>query len=243
LAALELTVSGHLGPRDALETVFGRILGTGFDAAALVAGKSEPFQITTNYFKRHSACRYTHPTLDALDQAIGERGIDPGTVVSVRVECDARAAKCDDPAPVNGLAARFSVPFAVATRIVNGRADIDAFSESTVASTSVRALSQRVSVTALPNGPQRPGAPRYPACVTVELSSGEQLVGSVERALGDMPTPLAKSFVREKFATLAGRAIAPDDVDEVSAALLAIGEAPSISAVLAPLRRALTTGA
>jgi 2-methylcitrate dehydratase PrpD len=233
LAAVDLAASGHRGPYDALETVFDGILGTRLDAWALMPSPAAPLEISSNYFKRHACCRYLHPTLDALERAIGGRAVDPDDVVGVHVECEARAVT-GTAQPPNGLAARFSLPFAVATRIVHGNAGLTAFADPAVRSPVVQRLAARVSPT-----PIRSRADRFPAYVTIELVSGEQLAGAVERAAGDPPEQLSHAVVSDKFDRLAGMVIADDDIEPVRAAILAIGEMPSASSALDPLREAL----
>jgi len=53
----------------------------GVDEAALSAGLGERWELEHGYFKIHAACRYTHPTLDAI--AALPDGLDAAAVESV----------------------------------------------------------------------------------------------------------------------------------------------------------------
>ena len=80
-------------------------------------------------FKRHAACRYTHGALDALSEIVGQEGgtIDPVAIEAIEVDTYVWAAQLDSAEPKNMLAAKFSLPFALATFIVNGSASVPAF--------------------------------------------------------------------------------------------------------------------
>ncbi len=54
----------------------------------------------------------------------------PGEIRSVLVETYVWAAQLDHKAPDNMLAAKFSLPFALATTLVNGSASLDAFRDA-----------------------------------------------------------------------------------------------------------------
>ena len=75
------------------------------------------WEIARNYFKRHAACRYTHGALDALGAVVREAGgpLDPARSSAIEVETYVWAAQLDAPEPRNMLAAKFSLPFALAT--------------------------------------------------------------------------------------------------------------------------------
>ena len=110
-------------------------------------GLGAEWHVMQNYFKLHSCCRFNHGVLDAIDK-LHERGLLPaaGDVEKVDVETYGVAAELCDPAPRNTLAAKFSVPFAVATRIVNGSSGVDSFTWKALRDPAVLALAARVSV-------------------------------------------------------------------------------------------------
>jgi len=79
----------------------------GVDEAALSAGLGERWELEHGYFKIHAACRYTHPTLDAI--AALPDGLDAAAVESVRVETYPAAARLTESRPQNQLQAKFSI--------------------------------------------------------------------------------------------------------------------------------------
>ena len=79
--AVDLAAAGVTPLPDMLTETFGRISGTGLDAALALDGLGERFEVTRNYFKRYACCRYNHPAVEALEAPCrdGDRG-RPGRV-------------------------------------------------------------------------------------------------------------------------------------------------------------------
>src|SRR6185295_10101281 len=82
-----------------------------------------------------------------------------------------------DPAPASMLAAKFSIPYAVAAALVLGRADVPAFVEPALSDPRIRSLAARVEVRVDPR--MSPRTVDYPtARVEVMLKDGRTLSDS-----------------------------------------------------------------
>ncbi|MEO7937778.1 MAG: hypothetical protein ABIR55_04080, partial [Burkholderiaceae bacterium] len=114
------------------------------------------------------------------------------------------AAELDDPAPRNTLAAKFSVPFAVATRIVNGNSALTSFNWDAVRDPRVLELARRVTVQEDPQMTRRLPLER-PARVRITLIDGSSLQGEVGANRGDDALPYSRDDLRDKFMALTGR--------------------------------------
>jgi len=104
-------------------------------------------------------------------------------------------------APETGLAAKFSIEFAMASAIVARRVGLRELTDDFVRRADVRALMRRVvTETVREHDPALSGA--APADrVSVVLASGETLTGGdVARATGHPSRPLSEQQVFEKFA-------------------------------------------
>ncbi|MEO8545025.1 MAG: MmgE/PrpD family protein, partial [Burkholderiaceae bacterium] len=147
LLALQLAESGFSGEQDGVASLMGSIVSEQFDPGEMLRDLGQLWHLTQNYFKLHSCCRFNHGTLDAIDQ-IAARGTlpAPDQIRHVQVTSYGYAAELDDPAPRNTLAAKFSVPFAVATRIVNGNSALTSFNWDAVRDPRVLELARRVTV-------------------------------------------------------------------------------------------------
>ena len=143
LLALQLAESGFSGERDGLASLFGKIVSEHFDTSELLRGLGVEWHVMQNYFKLHSCCRFNHGTLDAIDQ-IATRGPlpAPDQIRHIQVSSYNLAAELNGKTPHNTLAAKFSVPFAVATRIVNGSSALASFSWEAVRNPAVLALAR-----------------------------------------------------------------------------------------------------
>ena len=203
--ALQLQESGFSGERDGLASLMGAIVSEQFDTAELMRDLGDDWHLTHNYFKLHSCCRFNHGTLDAIDQIATHGPLPmPDDIDSVDVCSYPYAAELNSQTPHNTLAAKFSVPFAVATRLVNGSSALASFSWDAVRDPRVLALAKRVTVSEDPTMTARLPLER-PARVTITLRNGNSLVGEVGVNRGDDALPCSREELRGKFMDLTQR--------------------------------------
>lgn len=208
LLAVELERCGFTGLADAPSDVYGTILAERFEPEAATAGldelgRGEPYRLERNYFKLHACCRYNHFALDAVLALRAAHAIAPDEVARVEVVTIPFGIRMADPAPGNALAARFSIPHAVAAALVLGRADVTAFRPPALADARIRDLARRVEVRADPAmSPRR--IDHATAHVTITLSDGRRLRDSTTVVRGDAASPVPRDAVVTKFLGLAG---------------------------------------
>lgn len=118
------------------------------------------------------------------------------------------AAALAERAPAAPIAGRFSIPFAIATRIVRGNTWTDAFSEAAIADPATRALSARVAVREAPALTARLPAERV-CRLTLRLRDGAVRGREVVGTPGDPDRPLPEEALREKFRRCAEPALGP----------------------------------
>lgn len=222
LLAAQLVQCGFSGERDGVASLFGQIVSERYDTELLLRDLGEDWHLMHNYFKRHSCCRYNHGTLDALD-SIAARGPLPAPeqVASVRVRTYGLAAELVDPAPRNTLAAKFSVPFAVATRIVRGSSGLASFTWDAVRDERVLALARKVEVLEDPDMTRRLPDER-PAHVLITATDGRQWSGEVGVNRGDDASPYTPQELAAKFMELCGRVWPQEHASELLQATLSL---------------------
>jgi 2-methylcitrate dehydratase PrpD len=242
LLAFHLAAAGFGGEADGIGSVFGGIVAEDFRPDLMTDALGERWEIARNYFKRHAACRYTHGALDALATLAAEAGgrIDPDAVESVAVDTYVWAAQLDGDEPRTMLAAKFSLPFALATALVHGEASVTAFRDEARSDARVRALARRVVVredpaftAALPD--------QRPARVRLKLADGRVLAAEVRTNRGDTEDPYGPDEVRDKFRELAEPVWGSAHADRLIAAVDGLDAAPDLaplSALLAAAPRA-----
>jgi 2-methylcitrate dehydratase PrpD len=225
VVAADLAEAGFTAVEDGVERHLERVTADGFDAEQLSRGYGDRWEVTLGYFKRHAACRYTHPTLDAVAAIQERRQVDPSAVESVLVETYRTAAELTPTRPKNSLQAKFSVPFAVATRIVHGHSDKPAF-EPEALSGETYALADRVEVDVAPDIDERVPDARS-ARVTVRFADGATETETVEHARGGEERPWPESDLREKFGTLVEPVVGADAAERLWAGCRNLSAAPA----------------
>ena len=199
ITAADAADAGFEGLADGVVRHLEPAAANGIDTDTLVDGLGERWELTDGYFKQFSACRYTHPAIEAAlalrDNIIIEN------VVSVTVGTYPTAASLDEHAPDSTLAAKFSIPYAVAAAFVLGHADKAAFDLDGVPP-AVFDLAERAKVdvddAVAARAPDARGAH-----VTITFADGRTVEREVERAKGDPEQPFSIPELREKFDALA----------------------------------------
>ncbi|MFZ2739286.1 MAG: MmgE/PrpD family protein [Burkholderiaceae bacterium] len=233
LLALQLTECGFTGESDGLSSLLGKIISEKFDSSSLVQNLGSQWHLMCNYFKLHSCCRYNHGALDAIDQLASAGALPtPGNIARIDVTTYNLAAELNDKAPRNTLAAKFSLPFAVATRLVNQSSALSSFTWDAVRDPAVLALAQKVEVSEDPAMTQRLPLER-PARVLITLHDGLQLSAEAGVNRGDDAAPYSREELRQKFMELTQRVWPAGHAQAVLEATLE----------LAALRGSLTTWA
>ena len=231
-----LVESGFTGPRDGLSETYTKIIGDTFDPRRMVDGLGDEYLITTNYFKMHAACRHLHSPIDALDQALKGSSLRPDDVQRVTVACNAKAAHYVRSDPENPLAAKFSIPFAIATTIVRNSAGKDAFQQDSVDDRLTQALAQRVLVVE-DDGFTGRWPDELPARVEIVTTSGNTFVGEVDSPRGGPDSPISYEEVREKFSALTSAFFTDDNAGQAMDAFMHMDEMPRAADLTEALRK------
>lgn len=227
LLAAQLVRCGFQGEADGPASLFGEIVSERYDQVKLLRGLGDEWHLMQNYFKLHSCCRYNHGTLDALDM-LAQRGTlpAPADISSIEVTTYKYAAELTDPAPRNTLGAKFSVPFAVATRIVNGHSGLSSFTRDAIGNPDVLALASKVSVVEDPSMTARLPQER-PARIRVFQQNGQVHEAEVGVNRGDDTSPYTTQELSSKFLDLCERVWPRSHADALLNSTLALGETKS----------------
>jgi 2-methylcitrate dehydratase PrpD len=212
ILAVELQRCGFTGLRDAPSDVYGTILADRFEPEAAVTGLESlgradggrgSYRIEQNYFKLHACCRFNHFALDAVMALRSAHRLTGDEVEKVEIVTIPFAVRMGDPAPASSLAARFSIPWAVAAALVRGRTDPSAFDAQALADERIRALARRVEIRTDPEmSPRRADAPT--AHVRLVLRGGRALERTTSVVRGDALSPVPRDEIVAKFVSLAG---------------------------------------
>ena len=216
ILAAHLSQCGYTAIADGPADLYRSFLGEGFDPEAVVDGLGTPgeFRIQRNYYKFHACCLYNHPVLDAVQDLLREEPFAPSDVKSIAVTAPPIAGIMADPHPDNMLAAKFSIPYAVAAAVCYGRTDVTAFWPERVGSADIRQLAARVSLDADPEMNLR--RYDYPAArVTVQLTDGRERRAEVTSQRGDFSNPAGREELLGKFDLLSRDTLGTKGVQQV----------------------------
>jgi 2-methylcitrate dehydratase PrpD len=219
ILAVHLLGCGFTAIADAPSDVYGTILADEFDPDATLEGldaASLPatFRIERNYFKLHACCLYNHPALDAVGAIVREHRVSADAVARVSITSIPFVERMADPEPPAMLAAKFSLPHAVAAAIVLGRTDVTAFYDDARNNARVRDLAKRVDVRGDATMSMR-ASDRPTARVTMTLADGRRLERETTIVHGDAMNPASREELTEKFAFLATDVIGKERVADV----------------------------
>lgn len=151
--------------------------------------------------KKYPACYCTHRAIDAVLDLRSRRPIEPSTIDGITVSLsDTHATILRNHAPQTGLAAKFSIEFAMAAAVIAGRVGLGELTDTFVRRPDVQQLMRRVVVETNQNyDPESPGASVFDQ-VRVHLVGGAVLESEqVRHARGHAASPLTDAELFEKF--------------------------------------------
>lgn len=179
----------------------------------VVMGAAEPWRLLHSYIKPYACARWIHPALDALREAMRRH---PGVAVDrMEVTTFAFAASLSGSRPQTDMAARFSLPFSLATYAVDGRLAADGFLPDRLTRTEVIALAERVALVEEPRFTAALPQER-PATLRVRWADGSTEEVSVRNARGNPDDPLPLGEVAEKLCHNVGDLLPAAEVEELT---------------------------
>lgn len=202
LLAPLLVRAGFTGEPGSLNVVFGRILGDSFRDNELGDDLGREFYINRNYFKVYACSRWNHAPIEAMAALLARASFEAEDVEKIIVWTYDPATRLSWNDPANGYAAKHSIPYNVAVRLVRGTNDLEAYTDEAVLDPQVQAVARRVVVREDPALTAMLPDVR-PARVEVKLRDGSTLTESVERPRGGFDRPLTEAELKTKFHRLA----------------------------------------
>jgi 2-methylcitrate dehydratase PrpD len=221
IMAARLAEAGFTANEDALEHPRGflhAISPQGNEDRTSEPKAGTEFRILTHGLgiKKYPMCYATHRAIDCLMDLIAESPIKVDDVAKITVRISENASKVlRNKQPDTGLAAKFSIQFAMASPVIAGRVGLRELTDGFVQRPDVQDLMRRVAVeTTTDYDPDMPGAARHDS-VAVHLTDGRVIEGTpVARATGHPSRPLSDAQLYEKFADClaVGQSDIPADV-------------------------------
>lgn len=214
IRSLQLVRSGYRAPAQSVEYIFGSVLGSAFDREAMLADMGQRWEIERNYFKPYAFCRYAHAPLDAFASLLTEHSISRADIAQVEVRTYSRAATLSNQQPHNVLAAKFSIPYALAVRLWAGAADHTVFADRWLGNEEVRAFARKVTVQ-YDDELEKEYPSIMPAVVRIICTDGRVYEGRCDIAEGGPGKAFTHAALLAKFRALTANILSPARQDEL----------------------------
>ena len=210
--AADLAAIGFTAADDVLETPLGffQAAGGGYDPAAIVNRLGRPWMFASpgDLIKRFPCGTIQQSAMDATLRLIAQHAIRAADVE--RVEVGGNQSNVNTlfrHRPTTGLEAKFSMEFAVAILLVDGKAGLGQFTDESVKRSEVQNLVGRVKYYADPQFDTlgKDGAFQAvleePAILKIHMKDGRLLSTRTEPAKGSPKNPMTYDEVADKFRT------------------------------------------
>jgi 2-methylcitrate dehydratase PrpD len=204
LAAI-LAKKGWTGDQNILEAPLGFFhLFCGpenYDADRVVdqLGKSFEMDQPGIILKKYPSCAFSHPVIDSALAITQDAHYRPGEVEVIEAQIHELADQIlIHRHPRTGLEAKFSAEACLALALVDGKVDINSFTDDKIRSKEFQKVMARVKrqvVSGSQEGPEEFG----PAKVRVVMKDGKVLEATVVKAKGNPENPMSRQEIQEKY--------------------------------------------
>lgn len=199
LRAADWAEAGIGGAANTPYDVFVGAYKTGVLPHALVDGLGEVWSVTNGYHKIFACCGYAHSAVEAtleLLERLQQRKVEQIAEIVVETGPGGQALRTVEPQTV--LAAKFSIPHAIAATACLGTAGARAFTFDTLRDEGIAQLRQRVRLAPYRNLPAFPKD--RPARVTLRFQDGAEMSAVCESARGGADQPFDEPTLLSKLA-------------------------------------------
>ena len=236
ILAPELALAGYTAEDDAIEQALGKMVGAGFNPAAILGGLGTDWQIAGSYFRFYACCNPIHPALDCVRDVLDALRPAVTDIKSIDVETYAFASVMLNPDPPNYFASKYSLPHAAAVLAVRGGLGMPEMDDTSLHDPAIAGLRHRVHVTEDPAMTARVPTER-PARVTLTLNDGRQTTAARAMSWRDETQPDPDVELRAKFHALAGSVLTEQGVLAVEQAIDHAEDWTSVSELTDLMRR------
>ena len=249
IVAATLARAGMTGPASVFEGRDGVLHTHGkredAEVDALTAGLGSRFETARISIKPYPCCHFAHAFVDCVG-ALAARGVRADDVA--RIECVVPTTEvpliCEPAAqkakPATPYAAKFSLPFLLASRIIDGAIRHATFDLANLARDDLARFAARVTYRVAQPG-ETPFPRTFPGWIEATLRDGSTLVERVDVNAGHPDNALTIAQVRAKFIDNAGETLGEAQAVRVVASVAALPDASAadLASALAPIREPL----
>jgi 2-methylcitrate dehydratase PrpD len=156
------------------------------------------WEICSVYFKMYACCRFSHPVLDGLSALIKKNEIRPDSIKSITVQSFAKALLLGRTAPVNPIAAMYSIPFAIGSKLIKGKVGPEKMTAESLSDRRILDIAGKVTIEEDPEL-----TALFPekclARIALTLKDGTLIKSETLSARGDPDNPYSQEELKVKF--------------------------------------------
>jgi 2-methylcitrate dehydratase PrpD len=190
-SAAFLAREGFAGPWDVLDK------SNQYDTTQLVKDLGGKPAILKTYFKPYASCRWSHSAIDGVLELARERDLQPEEIRSIHVEGFQETTMLCDYAPVNTVAAQYSIPFSVALALTHKRIGPAQLTEANLQDPRLLDLAGKVKISVTPDLDRL--FPEQTAVRVTLCTDRGDFTTTVEYPKGDPSNPMSDAELEEKF--------------------------------------------
>jgi len=219
LSAL-LAGKGFNGPSAIIEGPDGFLQAYSFnrqhDARRITEELGTAWSFSSSSIKFYPCCRYSGGHLDACLDIVATHRPEASAIERILVRSSDYTIRLltlpldRKLKPQTVVDAQFSMPWQCAIAIIDGRIDVDTFTDENLGRRDVLELASKVQWVRDDEFEHR--YPQHYSCaVTVTMHTGEEFVSVVDDPKGDFRNPMTQLEIEDKFRSLAQREISAKD--------------------------------
>lgn len=196
LKAALLAGRGYTGPARPLTGKHGffALYCTDADPSRLTADLGSRWEILNNTFKPYPCGVVLNPVVEACLAMHAEGGFEADEIAEVELTGHPLLRqRTDRPGVSSGRQSQVSAQHAVAVSLLYGKADLDAFSDRSVADPVLRAFGSRLRFH------DDPAFSLESARLTVRLAGGREITRTVDHAKGSLVRPMSDADLADKL--------------------------------------------
>lgn len=212
-----LAMKGFNGPSEIYEGTDGFMQAYSFnreyDTSWITNGLGEDWTFAKSSIKVYPCCRYSGGHLDACLDIFEKHHPDPEKIAKIFVRSSdysillLAAPRKRDPQTI--VDSQFSMPWQSSIALIDGKIDVETFTEKNLHRPDVRSLMTKVDWVVDEEFERRYPA-HYSCAVTVTMEDGTEYSSVIDDPKGDYRNPVTQEELEAKFANLARREIADD---------------------------------
>lgn len=210
-------VRGFDAPLEGKAGFFALYVRGAYAPETLLDGLGTRFAGDELSYKPWPSCRGTHPFIETILHLRATENIGVADVAAIRLTGHPILKMLDEPhdqkrRPATAIDAKFSLPFTVATALVDGAVTLESFSHDALPRDDIAEAAKRVSFA---GDPSMPADALARGSTEIELRDGRVLRMTVVEARGHPSNPLSDDDLADKFRACAAYAAVPLPDDEI----------------------------